>query len=86
MTEEIVLQLTSEDQELLAPEMEAVVQAQAAYREARDRLTRMLMLRCPEFRWDESIKFDAARGAFIRAVPVEAPEEPSPSPAGSEAG
>lgn len=73
MREELILQLTEEELELLAPEMVAVAQAEQLLRELKGRLTRMLMLRCPEYLREEGVEFDLQRGAFVRLVPTEAP-------------
>lgn len=65
---EIVLQLTQEEKELIAPEMIDLARKRQAAKEAEALLARMLALRCPEFGRDPSVQFDAERGVFYRVA------------------
>ncbi|HLS01250.1 MAG TPA: hypothetical protein VK054_04610 [Beutenbergiaceae bacterium] len=73
MTETVILQLTDTDKELLAPEMAAVARASETLQALQNRLTRMLMLKCPEYLREEGVEFDMERWAFVRLEPAQVP-------------
>jgi len=73
MQETVILRLSDEEQGLMAPEMEEIGRLEEALQVVQQRVLRMLMLKCPQYKREPGVEYDPRRGVFVRLEPAQVP-------------